>query len=426
MVLATASVFKMFKQYTLRARVILTLLILTLTVSGVFSLAIVEVFHYIEDTLVTNDMAHKIVVLAKHGAVTDSTLDPHDLQLFANESIPAEFKSLPYGYAEIVRDDHALYVFKQNIDGVDYLLTQDQSEFEAYEKTLFLSVIIGFFLSLIAAAIVGWALGRQLIEPIVRLAKQVADPNKILISHDEVKSYSDDEIGQLAKSFSTAIFQLDEALQRERLFTSDVSHELRTSLMVISSASELLLSEKQTNDPDAEHLERIKRAATDMSVLVQTFLILARSGKNEADISKKCTVEEATAKQLKNWSVSFQLKGIALHYELMESVSDNLHNATFLDSILFNLLRNALQYTETGSVHLEVGHDWFKVRDTGIGIPANRQPEVFTAFVRGDHPSIEGFGLGLSLVKRICDHQGWTVSFMSDPAHGSEFKVTLS
>jgi signal transduction histidine kinase len=88
-------------------------------------------------------------------------------------------------------------------------------------------------------------------------------------------------------------------------------------------------------------------------------------------------------------------------------------------------LRNALHYTEQGTVRLILDNGGFRVEDSGVGIPLGQQEQMFQPFVRGAQARGEGSGLGLSLVKRICAHQGWTVQVHDLPPQGSVFEVSL-
>ena len=91
-----------------------------------------------------------------------------------------------------------------------------------------------------------------------------------------------------------------------------------------------------------------------------------------------------------------------------------------------NLLRNALHYTAQGTVRLVLERDGFRVEDTGMGISAHERDRIFEPFVRGTAARGEGLGLGLSLVKRICEHNGWTIEAESDQQAGACFRVSCT
>ena len=117
---------------------------------------------------------------------------------------------------------------------------------------------------------------------------------------------------------------------------------------------------------------------------------------------------------------------MSLNFELIDEGTDTAgHNPTFLRTVMANLLRNALHYTAQGTVRLVLERDGFCIEDTGMGIPAHEQERIFQPFVRGSAARGEGLGLGLSLVKRICEHNGWNISSTSDGETGTCFKVSF-
>lgn len=105
--------------------------------------------------------------------------------------------------------------------------------------------------------------------------------------------------------------------------------------------------------------------------------------------------------------------------------SETAYNATFLYAVMGNLLRNALHYTETGFIRLTLREGGFMVEDSGVGIPEEKREAMFQPFVRGTEQRGEGLGLGLSLVQRICENQGWSVSLDTMEPNGCRFSVDM-
>jgi signal transduction histidine kinase len=101
------------------------------------------------------------------------------------------------------------------------------------------------------------------------------------------------------------------------------------------------------------------------------------------------------------------------------------YNATLLHAVMGNLLRNALHYTEHGFIRLTLTSNGFLVEDSGVGIPEEKREAMFEPFVRGTEKRGEGLGLGLSLVQRICENQGWSVSLTTMEPNGCRFEVQL-
>jgi signal transduction histidine kinase len=99
-------------------------------------------------------------------------------------------------------------------------------------------------------------------------------------------------------------------------------------------------------------------------------------------------------------------------------------NRQALQTVLSNLIRNAVQYTERGFIRITYGARRLTVADSGSGIAAEDQPKLFERFYRAA-PERGGFGIGLAIVKQICDACGWTIEVASAPGRGSVFEITF-
>lgn len=410
-------------------RIVIAFVLMTVVVSGSFSLGIVAVVHFVEAQLISKELHGRLSMVLHEDikAGRAPRLDARTLFFASNSAeypIPERFADFPEGFTEIEDENEASYIYFMEVNGVRYMLLQEQEEFEDREEILFSVVVAGFLLSIVSAWGLGAVLARQVMEPVARLAGQVRHPDQLAASTLPLApGFADDEIGNLAAAFDNTLGQLRRSIERERLFTSDVSHELRTPLMVISTSCELLL-ENPLQAGQREQIERIARAARDMNDLVRTFLLLARSGPAEDAEPDSAGLAEVAQEQALLWGPALRTKG--LDFELINEGADTAgHNPTFLRTIMANLLRNALHYTVRGSVRLVLEHDGCRIEDTGVGIPAHEQERVFQPFVRGSAARGEGLGLGLSLVKRICEHNGWNISSTSDQEVGTCFRVSF-
>ncbi len=414
----------------LERRIIIAFTLMTLLVSGTFSLGIVAIVHFIEEHLVSQELDRQLHVVVHEDLRNGRSprLDP-ETHFYASNldefAIPTQFDRKELGFAEVVDGDEAFYVYIQEINGVRYALVQEQHEFEQREQALFNVVLAGFLLSIIGAWGLGRLMARKIMQPVSRLAQQVRHRDQLLpLAPPLAPEYANDEIGHLAAAFDSTLSKLRNSLEREKLFTSDVSHELRTPLMIIASSCELLI-EAHLAEKEVAHLQRIKRASEEMHDLVQTFLILARSKPEEAFLGGQATLQSIADAQVELWQPMFTDKQIEFQCTVAETPKETLYNATFLRTVFSNLLRNALHYTENGKVTLTLYTDHFTVEDSGIGIPEDIQESIFHPFVRGHNARGEGLGLGLSLVRRICTHQCWTIEVSTRNPHGSCFNVCL-
>lgn len=409
-------------------RIIIAFVLMTLVISGVFSLSIVAIVHYIEEQLVSEELAHELDMAIEYQRTGQRIRLPRDMHFFSSDtnSIPPQFSGLKDGFTEVVGDNAAFYALQRTEDVRRYLLVEDQSDFETREGVMFNGVLAGFILSLVAAWAVGWLVARRVIAPVIRLAEQVRHHGQLSPAAPALATeYAHDEVGQLAAAFDNTLGQLRLALEREHLFTSDVSHELRTPLMIIASSCELIREAGHLDAMQREQIARIARACEQMRDLVQTFLLLARASPSKSHMAGSISLSAAAEEQGKRWADSFAAKGLAFSVQVQEDGDENLYNATFLNTVMSNLLRNALHYTESGSVELLLEKASFSVKDSGIGIPPDQHEQIFRPFVRGRHAPGEGLGLGLSLVKRICEHEGWQVRVDTLSPVGSIFTVIL-
>lgn len=414
---------------TFARRIVIAFVLMTILVSGVFSLSIIAVVHAIEQHFVSEELYGELKRILHEDLQTG-----HPPQLDANTrfyashlpqyAIPPAYAGLEEGFTEVEDGDKSVYIYTLEQGGKRYLLVENQQEFEAREQVLFNVVLAGFILTVLGAWGLGWLMAKTVMAPISRLAQQVGHLDQLdPLAPPMAPQYKDDEVGQLAAAFDATLGQMRHTLERERLFTSDVSHELRTPLMVIASSCELL-QQAPLDSRQQQQLQRIERASAEMQALVQTFLQLSRGDSNQNQPATVSTLAQVAEQQCTLWAPLMREKGLDFACR-SESEDHGRYNQTLLATVIANLLRNALHYTEQGHVQLLLENGGLRVEDSGAGIPAEQQQRIFQPFVRGPQARGEGLGLGLSLVKRICEHQGWQISVQPLSPKGSCFRVRL-
>jgi signal transduction histidine kinase len=420
-----------FKQ-SLSQRIIIAFALMSALVAGAFAMGIIATVHLVEEKLISAGLGGDLQRLLLMDSVSDWSHRPEPDQLFyfsggpGDFNLPKDLRHLDSGFHEVFREQLSYHAMVEIVDGRRYVLLQDQSDFEERERVLFAVVLVGFVLSLTLAVSLGWVLARKVMAPVVRLARQVRHRDQLLgLAPPLAPDYAADEVGELAVAFDATLGRLRQALTRERLFTSDVSHELRTPLMVLASSCELLLENPGIDQRGRAQVERIARACAEMRELVQTFLMLARAQHEDASMAPQQTLSQVADGLLSQWREPIEAKGLTLNFE-PGNPPDTRYNATLLHAVMGNLLRNALHYTERGFIRLALTDTGFVVEDSGVGIPEEKREAMFEPFVRGNEKRGEGLGLGLSLVQRICENQGWSVSLTNMEPNGCRFQVELS
>jgi signal transduction histidine kinase len=330
------------------------------------------------------------------------------------EDVPSSIRHLAVGQHEIELYAVPYRVAVAERDGDRYLILFSE-ERQRLREQRFLGYLIGGALLMTLLASVGgrWLAGR-VIAPVAELAAAVgsAEPEKPPRLSD--RHQSDDEIAELARAFDHYLARLAAFLERERTFAADASHELRTPLAVIRGAAEVLAEDTTLTEAQAARIARIQRATENMSDLIAALLLLARE--ETAPVEEPCDAVQIARDCIERYQPLAKPRGTALHLDAQESVMLPVPAAMFA-IVVGNLVHNAVVHTENGSVAIRLDDNALTVRDTGVGIRDSEIGQVFQRYYRGAGSS--GVGIGLSLVKRICDRHGWRIDLESAVTGGT-------
>lgn len=247
------------------------------------------------------------------------------------------------------------------------------------------------------AGLIGYLLARRATAPLTRLVQVLDDVEPDHRPAPFAAAFPDNEIGRLAKSLEQALARVAAFVEREQHFSRDASHELRTPVAIIHSSTELL-ARQPLPETAREHLQQIHSAALQMDQIISTLLALARESSATAHppimllpILEKAIVQHA--KLLRG-------KDVQLDVQVPASASVALP-APVLSILLNNLVANAFHYTETGVIGIGWHDNKLEIRDTGPGIEEDIVGRLGEPLVKGNAST--GFGLGLSIAKRLCD-----------------------
>ncbi len=294
----------------------------------------------------------------------------------------------------------------------------------------------------------GYHQARRAISPIFWLARQVRrldpmDPDPSTLDPDSLPPNADAEIRDLAAALARLSARINEHIKRERDFTRNAGHELRTPLTVVRLAAGLLreriASSALAGDAQAgEALARIVRAAHEMEETTEALLLLARASDRRLS-STLVDMNEIVERECDRAQALLADRPIRIerHFESPLTVAAD---PRVLSVLVGNLLRNAVQYTTDGTIEVRIEGGQLSIEDTGIGIAPEKIASVFEPFVRaGEIPSSsppdaidkpegigQGHGVGLSIVKRLCDRFGWQVELESRLGRGTCVRVDFS
>lgn len=350
------------------------------------------------------------------------------------------FGQLPREVSSISSTDGKVSVFPHlNADWYvyDYVLSNGMRIRGAYSLNG-ISQIFSFFFTLslivfpllvLLAAVGGYFITRKAFAPLDKMSRTAAEisTSADLSKRVDVKDASH-EIRLLASSFDNMLDRLEDAFRKERQFTDDASHELRTPVALIRSEAEYMLMLCR-DKALCEEIDEIINQCDRMTGMLNQLLTLARSdsGRYEAkfeylNLSQLCDV------LCSSMEGSADEKGLTLTKHITENLYIEADESLVIRA-LSNLISNALKYTDKGGcvdVSLEDGGSdvILRVCDTGTGISAGDLPHIFDRFYQAD-PSRSGggSGLGLSIVSWICSVHKTTCTVESTEGKGSVFSV---
>jgi signal transduction histidine kinase len=349
------------------------------------------------------------------------------------ETFPRWLRQVEPGFTRIEHNDRDWHVMADDRDGVRYMLLRDYTAFEERRAHSHWVTVCSVGGGLLVAFLLGGALTRRFLRPLTRLAEQVVTRPGLPPQTRLAQAYPENEIGRLAAAFDITYNQLEAALQREKLFTADVSHELRTPLTVISSSCELLLDDPALPAANRTKLQRMHAASREIHQQLAAYLMLSR-GNAAADGFAQSDIATIVNEEVVHWSPRAKQIGLRMESTIESTVAPQhaaaqtpYYPAALLRIVLSNLIRNALQHAASGTcIVIRASANTFEVADDGPGIADTVKPRVFAPFVRGGAANSDNLGLGLSLVQRICEHQGWRVTLDTAPGQGTRFLIDLS
>lgn len=339
--------------------------------------------------------------------------------------VPPEIANLPPGFAEWHDGLRGNVVYVSEHGGERLTLVFDRSGVARLAVLFGLLPLAFVLLMLYLSTWLAFRASRRAFSPVIALARQVrgldpSAPEPRRLEQARLPD-ADDEVQELADALARYSERLREFIARERQFTRDASHELRSPLTVIRISSELLLSDEELSDAGRRAAERIHRAAADMDELTKTFLLLARESEVGLPTTPLC-VNDVVAEEFARARLVAQDQ--AIESRLVET--HRLHidaSERVLAALVGNLLRNAFSYTDRGTVEVHIGADAVVIRDTGVGISEERLAQIDRPFVRSDPAQRGGHGVGLSIVRRLSERFGWPVSIESQPGIGTRIEV---
>jgi two-component system, OmpR family, sensor kinase len=289
-----------------------------------------------------------------------------------------------------------------------------------------------FFLVTLVVAAGRW-LCRRALTSLTRMAAAARTIHADDLGQRLPSAGAGDELEDLGRAFNDLLARLQESFERQRRFTGDASHQLRTPLTAILGQIEIMLRRDRPAEEYERVLKLVQKQTAHLRLIVEMLLFLAR-----VDAETKLTDLETIdcsqwlAAHLQTWAPHARAEDLKF-----QAASNGPYwvraQAPLLGQLIDNLLDNATKYSAPGTAVVvrigeEPGFVVVAVEDEGAGVASDELPHIFEAFYRSPHSrrvGVGGVGLGLAVAKRVAGAFGGRLGAESKPGNGSRFTLQL-
>lgn len=296
-------------------------------------------------------------------------------------------------------------------------------------------LLILSLVSLLAASILGYFLAKSALKPVARISDIMKDITANNL-HLRLLGYNQkDEFGELAASFNKALDIIESSFESQKMFVSNVSHELQTPLAILIGEIDLALLKDRTSEEYKETLINSRQDTNKLIKFLNGLLDLAKASYDESTISMNIIrvdeilldARELVLKGNNEYNIE-----LIFNQEISEESEITIKGNEYLLRMAFaNLMDNNCKYSNNKTSTVEITSRDNKIilqfSDAGIGIPKDEIEHLFTPFYRGSNKAFtQGNGIGLALVKRVITLHKGEITLTSVVGEGTTFRVELS
>ena len=414
------------KNQTLRRRLIISTAVIVTVASTLFAGGLLLIKQQLEKATFGNIVRKHIEILVNDpenaGVLNNPLLNEwHYYRGDDIRQLPDDIQTLPLGAYHSVVINGRHYHLQVAMAGEERIfLLYDISEWEHQEHALLMFLLIGVVVVLVMALLIASQAATTILEPVRRLTVRLSQLSPKQRGLRIQPEFNDSDIGQIAAAFDTYLERIDQFVERERSFTAAASHELRTPLSVMMGAVDII--EADCPNPATQRaVLRIRRACGDMLAFIEAALFLSREEDRSINQTASSDVAAIVRQLVDDLHGDLDAAGIQLDTRfdsaLTLPVPESLVKIT-----LTNLLRNAIEHSAGGHITVHLHGNRLLLCDTGKGIEPDVLPYIFD---RSYTTKAEGTGLGLNMVKRICERYGWQIDIDSQPGEGTTVTLTF-
>jgi heavy metal sensor kinase len=303
------------------------------------------------------------------------------------------------------------------------------AELEDQQAEVTRAMTAGVLVALLTAGIGGWLAGRRMLTPLADMAEQATRINERDPRGRLTTPQANDELGQMAAAFNGLLDRLSAALDQQRQFMADASHELRTPVSVVHTTAQVTLARPhRTPDEYRESLGIVAEQSARLARMVDAMFLLSRAEAHGLPLRREfVNLDDIVAESVRALRVLADQRGVTIAVDGDQEVGLTGDDA-LLRQLVGNLLDNAIRHSRAdGRVRVDLrsrsGTALLSVTNDGAPIAESDRDRIFDRFVRIGHS--DGAGLGLPIVRWIAEaHGGGVVLEPGGPEH-TTFTVTL-
>ncbi len=414
----------------LRSRIIISFALFGLGLTALFAASTIYLRLSMEDQLINDTLTRELTHFVDFkrefpqpdARWTMSLFEAQIVRAGRSATVPFAWQKYDSGVFDITDLDavgrtrsYKLAVYKDS-DFWAYLRF-DQSSQKLTERQLLIVLIIAVLVFALLSLLMGLWLSSRVMSPVTELARRLRELRKSGKYAPMAPRFANDEVGELALALDDYAARLTHLVERDREFNADVSHELRTPLAVIASTAELMLGQQDLSEKTHERLRRIERAVRQSTELTDALLLLSRSERQAPTDGETTDVAKVAEQVIDISRPHLGSKPVNVRLELEQPLV-TVAPSSVVAVALTNLISNAFKYTMEGEVAVIVGHGRVAVEDTGPGFAPEDAERLFERGERGT-TLVKGAGLGLAIVRRLCELYGWEVTLAPRPQGGA-------
>ncbi len=385
------------------------------------------------DAGITASLYKKSIIITSNGAVTYASSDePGDTLILTQNDIEQAKADGDYFFQ--YKDKMAVAIHQSDSDE-DFIISVAASDPDGREYLSQLKdiLLVALTISVALSFLAGLAFAKRLVRPIKAITGEVNLITSQNLSQRIKVNDSGDELTKLARTFNDLLDRLQDSFSIQRRFISNASHELSTPLTSISSQLEVVMQKRRSPEEYEEVIQSVHEDCMELQQLTRSLLDIAKTGSEGSINLAEVRLDEVVLKVVADIQKQNRHYKIELDFGVFpddEKLLTVFGNNNLLYMALRNVVENGCKYSENHLAALTMAFDKnsiiISVASMGDIISESDIQNIFQPFFRAESAQQKpGFGLGLTLTRRILSLHKGTIAVESGPAKGTIFTIQL-